>query len=422
MHLRRYIFLSLLLFGSVYGVAQTPFNGMIIEEVDIPPAIASDIQTEAGFSLLPRTWRMYVCLDQPDWELQAMFGGDFSSGYYPMELTPSGSSFYQSIFGNNQGIRAHSPGLEPAFPTLEFDSWFTIGNNFPLDVSVQGMETELEDDFEAANSGFLVNDPIGGLIYTTTITTGLPDSLGRILIGQFTSDGLFSGTLNFQFRQLEFLPADTVIYDPPGPAAYVTDSVGGITINNTPGIMDTVCSVQFLPIRLVDFNVSATEHQVNLNWETSSEENNDYFTIERSTDLTTWKEITRLDGAGTSSATRFYYAIDRSPELGINYYRLTQTDFNGDSETFGIRAVEFKGSSNITLYPNPAHTRVNLQGDLKAVRRYAIYDAYGHLVTEMNLQEGMGEINVSAFAPGMYHIDLFGSAGKIKTLRLNIQR
>lgn len=422
MHLRRYIFLTLLVLGSVCGYGQSPFNGVIIKEIEIHPDTALLIQTQAGYSTLPRTWRIYACLNDPYWELQAIFGYINGAEVFPLELNAGGANFFQSPFGNANGLRSDSPALEAAFPTHKYDSWFTIGNLPDPGLAQIFQLNELTTLFEPGGNGFLVNDIIGGGIYpSTTNPIGLPDLEGKICVGQFTLEGIFTGTFNFSFRHLN---PDSTIYDPDGtgPLTNEIDIVGGIAINSTPGVMDTVCSIQFLPIRLVDFNVSATEHQVNLNWETSSEENNDYFTIERSTDLTSWKEITRLDGAGSSSTTRFYYTIDQSPELGINYYRLTQTDYDGDSESFGIRAVEFKGRSNIILYPNPAHTHVNLQGDLKAVRRYSIYDAYGQLVTEMNFPEGVREIDISAFAPGMYHLDLFGSAGKIKTLRLNIQR
>lgn len=111
-----------------------------------------------------------------------------------------------------------------------------------------------------------------------------------------------------------------------------------------------------LPIALNGFAAKALdEGSVLLNWSTASEKNNDFFTIERSNDGVTYKELTRVNGSGTTNTIKKYSTLDLAPLEGKSYYRLKQTDFNGTSETFPPVFVNFTGKTlkTITIAPNP---------------------------------------------------------------------
>ena len=109
-----------------------------------------------------------------------------------------------------------------------------------------------------------------------------------------------------------------------------------------------------LPIVLVDFTAVKNGNHVQLDWSTSSEINNDYFTIERSVDGIYFEAIIQEKGAGNSNVLNRYQRFDNQPYLGYNYYRLSQTDFDGKTESFEIRSVFFEsGKPLISLYPNP---------------------------------------------------------------------
>jgi len=101
------------------------------------------------------------------------------------------------------------------------------------------------------------------------------------------------------------------------------------------------CAV-VLPIELLNFEGYNKDNVNRLSWSTSSEINNDFFTIERSVDGENWLKIEEIDGAGNSNIERFYEYNDNSYSNQINYYRLTQTDFNGKSESFNIIAINNK--------------------------------------------------------------------------------
>ena len=97
-----------------------------------------------------------------------------------------------------------------------------------------------------------------------------------------------------------------------------------------------------LPVTLVSFTGTLLEEQIAvlLKWITASEKNNDYFTIWRSIDGYNWDIINITRSAGISQTILEYIYLDRDPNTGINYYNLSQTDLDGNTEFFGIISVD----------------------------------------------------------------------------------
>lgn len=118
-----------------------------------------------------------------------------------------------------------------------------------------------------------------------------------------------------------------------------------------------------LPVELVAFSATLTdENTVDLNWQTASEKDNDRFEIYHSTDGDQWTLIHSENGVGTTNEMQYYSAEDRAPIMGVNYYKLTQIDFNGISETFEVVRVEVIPVEAVSVYPNPAKEFITLHG------------------------------------------------------------
>ncbi len=109
-----------------------------------------------------------------------------------------------------------------------------------------------------------------------------------------------------------------------------------------------------LPIELVNFDGLETNGYNLLYWNTASEHNNDYFTLERSLNGDNWKGIIKISGAGNSQLNISYSYLDKSFESGkINYYRLLQTDFNGEQKLYDPISIDnTKSVKNIVKYIN----------------------------------------------------------------------
>jgi hypothetical protein len=114
-----------------------------------------------------------------------------------------------------------------------------------------------------------------------------------------------------------------------------------------------------LPIELISFNATISNSKgssVELTWTTATETNNDFFSVERSSNGVTYEKIKVVDGAGNSSAVKEYSAVDDSPFEGTSYYKLKQTDFNGQFTYSAPIAVEYSKTGSgcvLTVYPNP---------------------------------------------------------------------
>ncbi|CAN5226679.1 hypothetical protein BH09BAC5_BH09BAC5_01310 [soil metagenome] len=96
-----------------------------------------------------------------------------------------------------------------------------------------------------------------------------------------------------------------------------------------------------LPIELLSFTGSLISNKTNrLEWSCASETNNEYFTLERSSDGINFQDVTRIQGAGNSTQPTNYSFDDATFPGTYNYYRLKQTDFNGRTETFGTVVID----------------------------------------------------------------------------------
>jgi hypothetical protein len=116
-----------------------------------------------------------------------------------------------------------------------------------------------------------------------------------------------------------------------------------------------ICSPIILPINLLFFKGYCNNQKNVLEWMTDSEVNNSYFTIEKSTDGQSWYIVGTVDGAGNSLATIHYSLIDTTHNETTTYYRLKQTDINGNYQYKDIISVKKCSLNNslFTIYPNP---------------------------------------------------------------------
>lgn len=103
--------------------------------------------------------------------------------------------------------------------------------------------------------------------------------------------------------------------------------------------------VSALPIELLYFKGIAFEYGNTLCWSTASESNNDYFTVEKSSDGKEWREIAKKPGAGNSVMTLNYSIQDQNVESIVNYYKLKQTDYDGKFKYSEIISIDNRSKS-----------------------------------------------------------------------------
>ncbi|MCC5924556.1 MAG: hypothetical protein JJT77_12285 [Crocinitomicaceae bacterium] len=119
--------------------------------------------------------------------------------------------------------------------------------------------------------------------------------------------------------------------------------------------------ISALPVELLFFEGTFNKLKgVNeLVWKTASEINNYYFTIYYSTDGFVWEPIAQIYGAGNSNKTLEYTWLHKNFVNGINYYQLSQTDFDGTTVVFPPIAIENSFNKQLLYRVNMMGQKVN---------------------------------------------------------------
>lgn len=177
-------------------------------------------------------------------------------------------------------------------------------------------------------------------------------------------------------------------------------------------LASTSSSATPLPVTFISVEATNQGGKVVLKWVTASEENNDFFTVERSKDGQSWEVVTTVKGAGNSSQPLGYQAYDQAPYNGASYYRIKQTDLDGT--TSYSKAVPVKvlpTGKRITLFPNPVKDgtlQLAFAEDLP-VRTLALTNMLGQVVHEQTIDPAAQiTIDVHAQPAGVYFVTLTG--------------
>ncbi|MBK7856556.1 MAG: SBBP repeat-containing protein [Bacteroidetes bacterium] len=158
-----------------------------------------------------------------------------------------------------------------------------------------------------------------------------------------------------------------------------------------------------LPIELLSFNATPNKKTIDLTWATATELNNDFFTIEKSKDGNEFEDVAKVDGAGNSNQVIEYSFTDKNPYNGLSYYRLKQTDFNGDFSYSKTVAVNLNPNNQFYLYQNPSanHIIVAFKNAETQPCKLLIHDVTGRMVHEQQITSATTILNF-AFLPGVY--------------------
>lgn len=207
---------------------------------------------------------------------------------------------------------------------------------------------------------------------------------------------------------------------------------GGTTGNTTAGTIVTSGNVTSfspftlasstvqnpLPVELVSFEGKCNNGEVELDWITVSEINNSHFNIERSDDGVDYTLIASVQGAGNSNQQLSYSYTDAEKQTRDLYYRLTQVDYNGDTETFGpvyINCISDATTSGIgayIAYVSGSQIALNVfsqatTGDLVV----QLYDNLGRNLSVWKQQVVKGQnllyLNAGYLSAGIYTIRLY---------------
>lgn len=171
----------------------------------------------------------------------------------------------------------------------------------------------------------------------------------------------------------------------------------------------------FLPIELTSFSATTNGNNVEFEWETATETNNDYFTIEYSTDVENWHNAKTIVGAGTTQLATEYSTSVSSSSLpqGTVYFRLSQTDYDGTTTSFDVVAVEVENADSeqidVVVYPNPTTSVVNIKG--AEALSVSVINSNGSVENLRQMSDN--QYSVSHLRKGIYTLVVETSAGAV---------
>jgi Secretion system C-terminal sorting domain len=166
------------------------------------------------------------------------------------------------------------------------------------------------------------------------------------------------------------------------------------------------------PVELTSFAANVNEGNVNLNWSTATETNNQGFDIERKTATSEYQKIGYVAGFGTTTETHSYSFNDDNVTAGSYSYRLKQVDFDGTFEYSNEVNVDVTAPLEFALdqnYPNPFNpsTTIKYSTAQDGLVKLAVYNLLGEEVTTLvntTQKAGRYEVNFNAsqLASGVY--------------------
>ncbi|MGV3540546.1 MAG: beta strand repeat-containing protein [Rufibacter sp.] len=181
------------------------------------------------------------------------------------------------------------------------------------------------------------------------------------------------------------------------------DGLSQMTLSKTIVPMD-----ETLPVELINFTAQAQGSSIYLTWRTASEMNNQAFTIERSTDTKTWVNIGQVQGAGNSNTIQNYSYKDFSLPAGTVYYRLKQTDYDGQtaySKVVSVQTVSGKFSIQKAVLSQTA-LQMDIWSPEEQPLELQLLDMNGRTLQHASFTclpgQSSRQWQLPSFAPGIY--------------------
>ena len=141
----------------------------------------------------------------------------------------------------------------------------------------------------------------------------------------------------------------------------------GLSINGAINLHNVQVKRSNIPIllgtKLLSFSSKNPTNSTVIYWTTSSEINNNYFTLESSLNGESWSEEERVYGAGNSSNLNSYSCHISNPPYGISYYRLKQTDYDGKISYSDVISNVLNYSVSNEPFPNPSIGLIHFDKD-----------------------------------------------------------
>lgn len=285
-----------------------------------------------------------------------------------------------------QGAYSRQDFVQNSGWEISFDATLMQSMSFSVCLRAASLASTTSFLIAASNDGFTTS-------VSTTVTFGSGTG-ASISGGSLTLPSSFDGSPSVEIQILR-------------------SSVGGAT---TVRIDNAILNGTALPIKLSNFSATIKDKSAIISWTTASESNNHYFTIERSADGSNFTSIGMVDGAGNSSSSIDYRYIDDAPLAGTSYYRLKQTDYDGQFTYSDVRAIQFSAGKKINFAYDAQGEEIRIQSSISDLS-VRIFDMAGRVLKTVPTASSLTQVSVSDLQAGTYAAIVAGSSGVSETFK-----
>jgi hypothetical protein len=141
----------------------------------------------------------------------------------------------------------------------------------------------------------------------------------------------------------------------------------------------------YLPLEWGDISASPSGKDVRVKWSTLSEKNTDFFTVYKSVGNSNFVEVGTVAASGNSNTLLHYSFLDENSASTSAYYRIKETDLNGDvywSAIVFYNALTKKPELNAWF--NTSNSSLEIINPSATPGVISIYDVSGRLIYESN--------------------------------------
>lgn len=177
-------------------------------------------------------------------------------------------------------------------------------------------------------------------------------------------------------------------------------------------------SLSILPVKFQSFTAKTNnQRQASFNWTVSDESQILSYTLEKSTDNRTWKEVRKQNAINGQQQVTTYYESDSFLTVGTSYYRVKAEGYTGELFYSNTEKLEDHPVKAFTVYPNPVSSRLRLQLDptqLQGAVTVTLYNSNAARIEQFHFEKtssGTLEMNISHLAKGTYRVVLADTKG-----------
>ena len=184
-------------------------------------------------------------------------------------------------------------------------------------------------------------------------------------------------------------------------------------------------TISGLPVELVAFTATnVDDREVQLDWESVTEQNADYYVVERAEQLNDWEEVTTVGAVGNTTETTNYETVDHEPMAGLSYYRLKMVDTDGTFEYSTVRTVNLGSKAIARVFPNPVTggSLIVSMEEIENTELHILSSLGQRLIVQSNtLSSNEIAFEVGHLSSGVYFVEIEQSGMDTQRIRFVVQ-